>query len=163
MPYSDGVYTPPTGTTTAVPGEVIRSAFWNAAFTDVSAALTNIGQAVSIEFIFRDYTNAPMFAGIKGYAEVPMALTINSWKIMVNQAGFLIVDLWKVPFAGFPPIAANSITGSAPPSVLGTQSNSSSILTGWTTTLNKGDILALNVNSNFDCQQATLSLECGRN
>jgi len=44
MPYdSSGTYTPPTGATTAAPGQVIRSALWNTIFTDLSAALTQIG------------------------------------------------------------------------------------------------------------------------
>jgi len=45
MPFnSSGVYTPPAGATTAAPGDVIRSAIWNAIFTDISAALTLLGE-----------------------------------------------------------------------------------------------------------------------
>ena len=39
-----GIYTPPNGATNAFPGEVIASATWNAIFTDISAALTQLGQ-----------------------------------------------------------------------------------------------------------------------
>jgi hypothetical protein len=40
-----GVYTPPTGAENAAPGEVIRSATWNTIFTDIAAALTQLGQS----------------------------------------------------------------------------------------------------------------------
>lgn len=47
MPFSipSGIYTPPSGAENAVPGEVIRSATWNTIFTDLSTALTQVGQA----------------------------------------------------------------------------------------------------------------------
>ncbi len=41
---STGVYTPPNGAENAFPGEVIASATWNAIFTDISNALTQLGQ-----------------------------------------------------------------------------------------------------------------------
>lgn len=45
MPFNaSGVYTPAAGATTAAPGDVIRSATWNAIFTDISSALTLLGQ-----------------------------------------------------------------------------------------------------------------------
>ena len=46
MPYntSTGVFTPPNGATNAFPGEIIASATWNAIFTDISTALTQLGQ-----------------------------------------------------------------------------------------------------------------------
>lgn len=41
---STGVYTPYTGAESAAPGQVISSATWNSIFTDLSAALTLLGQ-----------------------------------------------------------------------------------------------------------------------
>lgn len=47
MPFnSAGVYTPATGATTAAPGNVIKSAIWNGIFTDLSSALTLLGQQI---------------------------------------------------------------------------------------------------------------------
>lgn len=49
MPFAaSGIYTAPTGATTAAPGEVIRSATWNSIFTDLSTALTQLGEGVFI-------------------------------------------------------------------------------------------------------------------
>ena len=46
IPYNHltGVYTPPNGAENAFPGEVIASATWNSIFTDLSGALTFLGQ-----------------------------------------------------------------------------------------------------------------------
>lgn len=44
MPFTGGVYTPPLGAENAVPGAVIRSATWNAIFTDIATALTQLAQ-----------------------------------------------------------------------------------------------------------------------
>lgn len=45
MPFNAaGVYTPSAGATTAVPGDLIRSSTWNAIFTDLSSAITLLGQ-----------------------------------------------------------------------------------------------------------------------
>jgi hypothetical protein len=38
------VYSPPNGAENAFPGEIIASATWNAIFTDISNALTQLGQ-----------------------------------------------------------------------------------------------------------------------
>lgn len=45
MPFNgSGVYTPPAGATTAAPGDVIKSSVWDSIFTDISNALTLLGQ-----------------------------------------------------------------------------------------------------------------------
>jgi hypothetical protein len=46
MPFdANGVYTPPAGAEDATPGATIHSATWNSIFTDISAALTQLGQS----------------------------------------------------------------------------------------------------------------------
>jgi hypothetical protein len=46
MPFaSDGTYTPPNGAENAFAGKTIASATWNSIFTDLSSALTTLGQA----------------------------------------------------------------------------------------------------------------------
>jgi len=162
MGYSNGVYTPPTGATNASAGQIIRSATWNTVHGDMANALTTVG-SVSIEFVIGGTSVGGISTGVQGYLEVPMNLTINSWKLMANTSGSIVVDIWKVPFASFPPNSGNSITASAIPALVSAQSNSSSTLTGWTTTLTKADILAFNVNSVSGLNQVSISLDCGRN
>ena len=46
MPFSStGVYTPAAGALTAVPGAIIKSSVWNAIFTDMTAAFTQVAQS----------------------------------------------------------------------------------------------------------------------
>jgi hypothetical protein len=39
-----GVYTPASGATSAAPGLLIQSAVWNSVFSDISSALTTLGE-----------------------------------------------------------------------------------------------------------------------
>ena len=163
MGYNDGVYTPPDGATNAFPGQVIKSATWNTVFGDISTALTDIGQGTAIEWTIRDSFQLAITTGVKVYLEIPLALTINSWKILADVSGSVVIDIWVAPFASFPPTVANTIVASAPPTLTSAQSAASSTLTGWTTTIAKGSILAFNVNSASTVNQVTISLDCGRN
>jgi len=46
MPFSGtGVYTPAAGALTAAPGAIIKSSVWNAIFTDMTAAFTQVAQS----------------------------------------------------------------------------------------------------------------------
>lgn len=162
MGYANGVFTPPAGAENALPKDVIQSVVWNSIFTSISTALTTIGTSVCIECVISDSPEA-LFPGIKGYLECPLAVTIDSWKLMGDKSGSVVVDIWKVPFGSFPPTSSNSITGSAQPTISSSVSGASSALTGWTTSISKGDILAININSCNAVQQITLSLSCGRN
>lgn len=63
MPFnSAGVYTPASGATTAVPGQLIQSAVWNAIFTDISSALTLLGQQLYGSTSVSTTTYAPVAA-----------------------------------------------------------------------------------------------------
>jgi hypothetical protein len=69
------------------------------------------------------------------------------------------VDVWKL--SGGVPTIANTITGSAKPSITSSQLNNSSTLTGWTTTVTAGDYFMLNVDSNSAAQYINLQLIIG--
>ena len=42
MPFSGNTYTPPAGAESAAPGQVVQSAVWDAIFTDLASALTQV-------------------------------------------------------------------------------------------------------------------------
>lgn len=48
MPYnsSTGVYTPPLGAENAANGQIIQPTTWNSIFTDISTALTTVGELI---------------------------------------------------------------------------------------------------------------------
>ncbi|GAH46798.1 unnamed protein product, partial [marine sediment metagenome] len=59
----------------------------------------------------------------------------------------------------FPPDNTDSITAAAPPTIAGPQKSQDSALTGWTTAIVAGDILAFNVDSVTDIERVTLVLK----
>lgn len=45
MPFDNtGLYTPPAGATSAVPGQTIASATWNSIFSDIATAMTQLAR-----------------------------------------------------------------------------------------------------------------------
>jgi|SRR5262245_20874156 len=129
----------PTGTTGA-PG---ASGFVDAA---INFIMDGGGQAIS--------------TGLKGFLEVPAAMTINRWTLLADVSGSIVVDVWRDTYANAPPTVADVITASAKPTISGANKAQSSTLTGWNTSLAAGDILAFNVNSVSTITRCTISLKC---
>jgi hypothetical protein len=95
---SGGVYTPASGATTAAPGQVIQSAVWNSIFTDLSSALTLLGQQL--------YGTTPLTAA----TYTPVAA--DSF-ILVNYAGAVTISLPAISARGGYPLAIKDISGVA--------------------------------------------------
>jgi hypothetical protein len=100
--------------------------------------------------------------GQKGYTQLSYACTINSWTLLADQAGSIVVDIWKNSYANYPPTDADSITGSAPPTLSSANKATSSTLTGWTTAIDAGDILGFNVDSATAVTRVRLIVKCTR-
>lgn len=77
--------------------------------------------------------------GSKGYIQVPFAATILSWTLLADQTGSCQITVKKSNYTDFPP--TTSIVASAPPTLSSARKNSSSTLTGWTTSIAEDDIL----------------------
>lgn len=105
-----------------------------------------------------DGAGSVITTGEKGYLRVPYNCTITSVEIVANASGSIVVDIWKDSYANFPPTVADSITGSAKPTLSSAQKSQSSTLTGWTTSLSAGDYLAFNVDSATTVSRVTLTL-----
>ena len=100
--------------------------------------------------------------GVKGYLEVPFAATITQVTLLADQSGSIVIDIWKDTYANYPPVDADSITASAPPTITTTTKSQDATLTGWTTAIAAGDILGFNVDSITTVTRVTLSLKCKR-
>ena len=111
-----------------------------------------------IEFIING-GGSVIATGEHGHLEVPWACTINSVTVLADQSGSIVVDIWVDSFANFPPTDADSITASAPPTLSTSQSSQDTTLTGWTTSLSKGDIIAYNVDSVTTVERVVISLK----
>jgi len=112
----------------------------------------------TLNFII-DGGGSAITTGIKGDIVVDFACTINSVTILGDQTGSIVVDIWKDTYANFAPTDADSITASAPPTISSGTKNQDATLTGWTTTINAGDILRFNVDSITSLTRCTVALK----
>lgn len=85
--------------------------------------------------------------GVKADVEVPYACTVTGWRLVADQSGSIVLDLWKDTYANFPPTVADTIAGSEKPTLSSATKNEDTSLSTWTTTLAKGDWLRVNVDS----------------
>jgi hypothetical protein len=95
-------------------------------------------------------------AGVKQPIVMPFACTITGWHLVGSPQGTVVMDVWKK--AGATPTLADSITGSEKPSLSGSEVNSDTTLSTWTTNVAAGDVIVFNVDSCVACKMLTLSI-----
>jgi hypothetical protein len=115
-------------------------------------------KTLTITFII-DGGGSAITTGQKGHLEIPFACTIQQVTMLADQTGSIVVDIWKDTYANFPPTDADSITASTPPTISDAQKSQDSTLTGWTTSISAGNILAFNVDSCTTITRVTISLK----
>jgi hypothetical protein len=116
----------------------------------------------TIQFII-DGGGAAITTGQKGHIEVPFNCVVKGWTIFSNASGSIVVDIWKDTYANFPPTNADTITGSQKPTLSSAVKNQNTDPNTWTAALNKGDILAFNVDSATTVQRVTIVLQVEKN
>jgi hypothetical protein len=126
-----------------------------------NAAPTWSDQFLSITFLISG-GGSVIQTGIQGDLTVPFSCTITEWTLLADQTGSIVVDIWKDTYANFPPTVADTITGSAKPTISASNKGQSSTLTGWTATISAGDTLRFNVDSALSITRVTLSLKVKR-
>lgn len=124
------------------------------AATDIPANI----KTASLTFII-DGAGSAITTGEKGHLEIPFACTIKQVTMLADASGSIVVDIWKDTYANFPPTDADSITSTHPPTITTAQKSQDATLTGWTTAIAAGDILAFNVDSCTTITRVTLSLK----
>lgn len=127
---------------------------------------TGPSQTTGIEFVI-DGGGSAIGAGYKGYLEVPFNCTITENTLLADQSGSIVVNLYKCTYANFDasathPVVGDKITSSAPPTITAAVKSQDSTLSGWTTAMSQGDILAIHVDSASGVQRVTLSLRVTR-
>jgi hypothetical protein len=126
--------------------------------TGTVAATTNT-LTTAIVFVL-DGGGSVLTTGVKGDVEIPFACTITAARLLADQSGSIVVDIWKDTYANFPPTDADSITSSAPPTISSATKAEDTTLTGWTTSITAGNILRFNVDSATTVTRVTVSLTC---
>jgi len=134
-------------------------------YTDANAVAAIKADAnfplATITFII-DGGGSAITTGQKGHLEIPFACAIKRVTMLADQSGSIVVDIWKDTYANVPPTDADSITASAPPTISSAQKSQDATLTGWTTAITAGDILAFNVDSCSTITRVTISLKVER-
>jgi hypothetical protein len=72
---------------------------------------------------------------------------IDSWYITADQAGSIVIDIWKDTLANFPPTVLDTIAGTEKPTLAGAAFNSDTSLTTFTRSLAANDVIRFNVDS----------------
>lgn len=131
-------------------------------FTDTDAdiwgdAEAAFAQNAVLEWTFDGQGGAPDVATY-GYAVVPFDCSIVSATLLADQSGSIVVEVWKKAYASFPPGSGDKISASAPATLSSAQKSQDTTLTGWTTSLSAGDVLAFNVTSASVLNRANLVL-----
>jgi hypothetical protein len=145
---------PPVGSAAA--GDFLRADGTWAVPTDNSP---NTGVTSSVGITVDGGGSVPS-TGINGFIQVPYAATIVGWTIIADQSGSCSFTVKKSTFAAFPTTV--SIVASAPPNLASQQNATSGALTGWTTTINAGDVIEFDLSSVTTCQRITLELKLVR-
>ena len=125
----------------------------------VDAGISTANKPIDLVFVIGDGVNT-ISAGIKGYLPVDFSGTINSWTVVGDASGSIVIELWKAN--GAVPNSGNKITASAGPTLSSAQYATSSTLTGWTTAFNNGDVFGINVASASAVTQVTLVLKVNK-
>lgn len=97
--------------------------------------------------------------GIAGELRVTHACTITAWTLLADQAGSIVIDIWKDVMDNYPPTVADKITGAIKPFINNSIKGSSA--TAWPA-INAGDCLRFNVDSASTVTRVTLILTATR-
>jgi hypothetical protein len=138
--------------TTGTVGQVLRTDGGNPQVT----SWMSTGRAIEKTF---DGNGSALTAGKTMYTTVPYACTIKAWNISVDT-GTATVDVWKIANGTANPTVTNTITASAIPAISTGTHIHSTTLTGWTTTVNANDIVAINLKTVASATQVNMVLQC---
>ena len=95
--------------------------------------------------------------GLIGYVSVPYGGTIDRAQIVADVSSTLDVEIWKAN--GAVPTVADLISASAPIALAASTYAADTTLTGWTTTVAAGDVLAFKLNkTSGNPTQVTVSI-----
>lgn len=120
---------------------------WAGAITKYDVGITVDGAGTAIT------------AGLKGFRSLIHSGTITKVRLLADQVGNAVVDIWKDTYANFPPTSLDSITNANKPTLSAAQKYEDSTLTGWTTSVSAGDVLAFNIDSASTIMRLTVELE----
>jgi len=109
-----------------------------------------------------DGQGSAVAAGSLVYVRVPVAGTITSATLFADQSGSAVVDVWVDTYANYPPTVADTITAAAKPTLSAAIKSEDTTLTGWTTSVAAGSVVAFKVDSCSTITQLNVQLKVSR-
>ena len=97
--------------------------------------------------------------GARADVQFPYRCRLTSVTLLADQIGSVVVDLWKDTFANFPPTVTDTICAAAKPTLSSQQKYVDSGLDGWTTNVNAGDTIRVNVDSTSGITRLCVALK----
>ncbi|MFZ9878121.1 MAG: hypothetical protein ACO3EG_06145 [Chitinophagaceae bacterium] len=145
-----GQFYPTSNPSGYVTGDVVRpSETGNIGIGTVTLSLDGGGSAIT--------------TGPKAFTTVNYNGTIDSYTLIADQIGTLVIDVWKDSYANYPPTDADSITNGNEPH-LTSAIKYTEATTGWSSTsISAGDVLYFNVDAASTIEKATLTLKIIKN
>jgi hypothetical protein len=123
--------------------------------TDVS----NLTGCRNAQFgIILDAGSSIITTGFKGYTRIPRNMTANSWEIVGDVSGYMVIDIWKTGFANYPPSSLNTVAGTQKPFLTNQLTNYTGNLSTWITNFTQGDYVAFNVESVSGLSRAVVTI-----
>lgn len=110
-----------------------------------------------------DGGGAEISTGVKAYVTIPFDCNLVAIRLLADQDGDVVVDIWADDFASYPPADADSITGGNEPELSGADTFEDTTFTSYTqTSFVAGDVLAVNIDSVADIERLTVELQLER-
>ena len=101
--------------------------------------------------------------GLKTYVKIENDAVIEAWTATGDgNIGSIVVDVWKCPYANFPPTVTDTIAGSGKPTITSAKMNTDNNLTSWVTQISADDYIGFNVDSCSTFQRATVTLKISK-
>ena len=140
-----------------ITGKLVKRAT-GSGFATVASGVLGIHALLINKGITIDGGGSVLTTGIKGDVSIPFAGTITKVRLLADQSGSIVIDIWKDSYANYPPTVADTITASAKPTISAAIKSEDATLTGWTTAIVAGDTLRFNVDSVTSITRVTLEL-----
>jgi len=96
--------------------------------------------------------------GLKGFKSFPVAGVITGVRLLADQVGSIVIDIWKDTYANYPPTVADTITAAAKPTIAAADKSDDTTLSGWSTSVAAGDVFGFNIDSVATITRITLEL-----
>lgn len=96
--------------------------------------------------------------GVKGDMVV-VAGVIVEVRLLADQTGSIVVDLYRDSYANFPPTSAVSVTGGNKPTLSSATKYQDTALVGWSPACADGDVIRVNVDSAATVQRCTVAVK----